>query len=700
MLPEAEHAALDHFDAYVYIIFSPIGIACSLSLFLGHVFSNRMRKQPWDLITMVCLCEIIFGVHGLVTALSSDYFYQITFGTLSCIVQGAVVHTSFSLELGYNSCFVIALYIQVYLPHFKSVSSWIYHIICWLLGGIFLALNLFTKSYGRNSYGVCEIKSVSIYTISIGMTLLFLLSILTIIVYRHAKTAIPSHSRKSAQLKRNFVNFYFGYLRVLISLCLIINFSYLMQYLTNKDYMDYKIFDITIGDLAFVIGKIGSSAKVLAPLLLFLTRLGDPLIAQTVWIPYKSKIEKLIKGPYYQEKKLFDWSGDQQELHEFEEELKSDLNDMTWIGYLGQILKSSIYRTILGSILTYYPIALENGDIGLAMDPIRTKAEQELAIFRIDGRRLMEQLDCDDRQLLLSCKATIYAPTLFNRVITSSGFTIDQIIQSLGILQNERKITNVGADLEGSGGRSGEIFIITEDRKFLLKTISQTDCKNFLDMLAVYSLYLECSSKSKIARILGMFKFEFFDSSRSIQISLMEIIDPIPPIAILRKYDLKGSRMGRKVLTSRKTLEISLNLDGSRTQEILKDNDFEELEKKITLPAIQRRELINFIKTDIFFLTKQGMIDYSLILTVARADLVPITSDQNSSRIYRWKDKVYYIGIIDYLQRYTLSKWLEKHYKMMTRCNSKMSSQPPGFYGKRFIKQIEKYVIDDSIDDN
>jgi len=58
-------------------------------------------------------------------------------------------------------------------------------------------------------------------------------------------------------------------------------------------------------------------------------------------------------------------------------------------------------------------------------------------------------------------------------------------------------------------------------------------------------------------------------------------------------------------------------------------------------------------------------------------------------------DRMYFLGIIDYFQKYTFSKSFERFWKRLTNCNCKLdtSSQPPEIYAKRFSKFMQQIIL-------
>lgn len=118
----------------------------------------------------------------------------------------------------------------------------------------------------------------------------------------------------------------------------------------------------------------------------------------------------------------------------------------------------------------------------------------------------------------------------------------------------------------GFGGNSGELFFMSNDKKFIIKTIKADEGKVFQEILAnqmFIDRFLSNENKSFINKIYGYLEFTFPGLNNKKQsLIIIENIAPISEEKILRKYDLKGSTLGRQTLSaqnlSRKS-DISLS---------------------------------------------------------------------------------------------------------------------------------------------
>jgi 1-phosphatidylinositol-4-phosphate 5-kinase len=169
---------------------------------------------------------------------------------------------------------------------------------------------------------------------------------------------------------------------------------------------------------------------------------------------------------------------------------------------------------------------------------------------------------------------------------------------------------------------------------------------------------------------------------------------------ILCQYDLKGSSLNR-------TTELEID---KVNKIVMKDNNFEEIEKYILLEKGEINRLRAISKADAYFLTDMGIMDYSLYvvkLSLGREQIRAIfETDEQSLRHYRkylfrglQSNIAYIISIIDFLQIYNFSKYLETNIKYYIKSRPKdirdISSVPPDLYYERFIQFIEKVTTID-----
>lgn len=207
----------------------------------------------------------------------------------------------------YNLCFMVSIYLKIIYIDSKLNYQKIFHPICMLVTSATLGFTLYKKSNGLNPFGTCSIAKVSNYSILFGLCTIIVLIVFASYILYKANKVLPNNTSKLASLKRNFVNFYSTYLRMIIILWGAALMAFMAQNVTsvgnsfrakNKNYdpsnpecssefyEDYT--EIDTSQIIFNIGKLGNCGKLLIPILLFMIRMRDPLIKQNVFSNFRN----------------------------------------------------------------------------------------------------------------------------------------------------------------------------------------------------------------------------------------------------------------------------------------------------------------------------------------------------------------------------------------------------------------------------
>ena len=117
----------------------------------------------------------------------------------------------------------------------------------------------------------------------------------------------------------------------------------------------------------------------------------------------------------------------------------------------------------------------------------------------------------------------------------------------------------------GTPGKSGAVFYLTEDNKFLIKTVSKKESKFLRHVLPNYYHYVMRSRDTLIPRFLGLIRIKTA-AGRNIRMVVMNNLMP-DDVPIHEKYDLKGSTLGRwATAAERRDVNVTLkDLDFKHT---------------------------------------------------------------------------------------------------------------------------------------
>jgi len=332
-----------------------------------------------------------------------------------------------------------------------------------------------------------------------------------------------------------------------------------------------------------------------------------------------------------------------------------------------------------------------------------------------------------------ACHFLEFAPLIFDDIRRAFGITSTDFLKSIGPehLLGNLIMGNMASLIEQtSSGKSGSFFYYSEDKKYMLKTISKKEFYFLKTIVKAYHVYLKNNPDSLIIRIYGMYKMSFLDNRKEAKGIYFVIMGNIfkTPLELKVKYDLKGSLHGR---TSRKN-----NTMVDRTA-VLKDLDFNEDEMKLKLQPNDRAIFLKQIERDSKFLASLNVNDYSLLLGVHFVpqykqlmvqrntsedfgkpsqfspekihqklsfnnnihELLDSNNSQSQSFYERCQTgllssdgkKLYIMGVIDILTNFGASKKFEYGFKR-TFLGKEISCIPPQRYSERFINYITSKV--------
>ncbi|CAN1275975.1 Phosphatidylinositol 4-phosphate 5-kinase 9 [Linum perenne] len=349
-----------------------------------------------------------------------------------------------------------------------------------------------------------------------------------------------------------------------------------------------------------------------------------------------------------------------------------------------------------------------------------------------------------------------YCPMVFRNL--REMFKIDAADYMISICGNDalRELS--------SPGKSGSIFFLSQDDRFMIKTLRKSEVKVLLDMLPDYHNHVRRYENTLITKFFGLHRIKPSSGQKFRFVVMGNMF--CTELRIHRRFDLKGSSLGR----STEKIEI----DEHTT---LKDLD---LDYSFYLEPSWRESLLKQIEIDSKFLEAQRIMDYSLLLGVhfrapehlrpynrslvneglgvlAEEDtidderypeglvLVPRGENDGSvvvgphvrgsrlrassagdeevdlllpgtasrlqiqlgvnmparaeqmteeeagkQRFHGVYDVVLYLGIIDILQEYNMTKKIEHAYKSFQFDSLSISAVDPTFYSKRFLEFIQK----------
>ena len=234
-----------------------------------------------------------------------------------------------------------------------------------------------------------------------------------------------------------------------------------------------------------------------------------------------------------------------------------------------------------------------------------------------------------------------------------------------------------------SGGKSNASFYKTKDEKYLFKSINKNEFNMFLEIAYYYfqhiDEYLFHKMPSVLMKILGVYEIRIRKKennrtkTENYYLMMMENLNYgfNEQNNKIKSYDLKGSTINRYIQN------IGNDQKGNI---VLLDSNFKQDFKNEPLPLEKDLYglLLVSVYNDTLFLSKMGIIDYSLLLYIKELN-------KNNSEIR--------VGIIDYVRKYTWDKKLEHLVKTIINGFNSPTIINPYDYKERFLSAIKSYFI-------
>ena len=310
--------------------------------------------------------------------------------------------------------------------------------------------------------------------------------------------------------------------------------------------------------------------------------------------------------------------------------------------------------------------------------------ENNLNLIEIIGKLIFKE----DRIPKSEIELKIYFPRQFEALRIAYCSTYEDLLVS---------IMESGIWTEVSGGKSNSKFYKTKDEKYLFKSIKPDEFNMFTQMAISYfhhmDEYLFHKMPSLLMKILGVYEINIKKEEKGKMIEenyylmMMENLNYGLNLTKgeLKSYDLKGSITNRyinkDILEKNKTDTKEDKKPEKITNIVLYDNNFKEDFKTEPIPLNKKLYdlLILAVHNDTLFLSKMGVVDYSLLLH--------IYTDE------RKKKKYLRMGIIDYVRKYTWDKQLEHYIKIFINGFVIPTIIDPNQYKDRFKEAIQDYFI-------
>ncbi|XP_007010967.2 PREDICTED: phosphatidylinositol 4-phosphate 5-kinase 6 [Theobroma cacao] len=286
-----------------------------------------------------------------------------------------------------------------------------------------------------------------------------------------------------------------------------------------------------------------------------------------------------------------------------------------------------------------------------------------------------------------------------------------------------------------SPGKSGSFFYLTNDDRYMIKTMKKAEVKVLIRMLPAYYNHVRSFENTLVTKFYGLHCVKLTGAAqKKVRFVIMGNLF-CTDYSIHRRFDLKGSSHGRT------TAKPESEIDSTTT---LKDLDLNYI---FRLQKLWYQEFCRQVDRDCDFLEQERIMDYSLLIgfhfrevstpctsgvctptgngdcekadkdklllspsrlssirlgismparaekTLRKSDCEAQLVGESTGVIY---DVILFFGIIDILQDYDISKKLEHAYKSMQYDPTSISAVDPKQYSKRFRDFIFRIFVEDT----
>mmetsp|Transcript_15613 Transcript_15613/g.34113 ORF Transcript_15613/g.34113 Transcript_15613/m.34113 type:complete len:881 (+) Transcript_15613:196-2838(+) len=197
-------------------------------------------------------------------------------------------------------------------------------------------------------------------------------------------------------------------------------------------------------------------------------------------------------------------------------------------------------------------------------------------------------------QLAHTFKFKDYAPVVFAYLRRMYG--INEFDFLISVCGNANFIEFI------SNAKSGQFFFYSSDGRYMIKTMTNAECKFLRRILPDYFKHCSENPNTMITRFFGMYRVKLYHLRRNVKFVIMNSVYYTDKY-LQAFYDLKGSSVGR---------------DAKPGQAVKKDNDLRHAlpDSALSLPPDTRDRVRKQLISDTEFLERMGIMDYSMLVGV------------------------------------------------------------------------------------
>ncbi|KAK6026550.1 kinesin motor domain protein [Ostertagia ostertagi] len=189
-------------------------------------------------------------------------------------------------------------------------------------------------------------------------------------------------------------------------------------------------------------------------------------------------------------------------------------------------------------------------------------------------------------------------PNVFRNLREQFGVDSTEYLRSLTTYEPEPD------QLDGSKTGAPPRLFVSFDKKFVIKSMDSEAVAELHSVLRDYHEYVvEKQGKTLLPQYLALYRLTI-EGTETYLIVMRNVFGR--KYNVHTKFDLKGSTVSRAASEKEKAKEVPT----------LKDNDFLEMNEKLSLPDETRHQLLDMLASDTTWLSKMHLMDYSLLLGI------------------------------------------------------------------------------------
>jgi 1-phosphatidylinositol-4-phosphate 5-kinase len=284
-----------------------------------------------------------------------------------------------------------------------------------------------------------------------------------------------------------------------------------------------------------------------------------------------------------------------------------------------------------------------------------------------------------------------YAPDVFLKLRHHFGISQEAYMKSLAS-------EDLYLDFQ-TNSKSGQFFFFSDDRFFMIKTLTQQEVLWLMNCLSQYYEHFIAYPKTMLVKFMGLYRVKVPRKRKMRKVHFVVMRSTFDTaLPMHKKFDLKGSQIGREASES----------DKKKLFPVLKDKDLKKSGIRFFFQP-ERAEFLKQLESDCKLLTNLNMMDYSLLIGIfdkSRVDPQYGITEQtireilNQDNCLHYTDRlddhglIYFMGIIDFLQHYNAIKKFETVAKGMVNDRTEISSVKPSYYARRLVKFIATFCAE------